>query len=184
MKLYTRTGDDGTTGLFGGGRVSKASIRVSAYGDVDELNSALGIMLQYDPWPELKVLLQRIQSDLFDVGANLATPPGSEFAASLKQISDIAITELESEIDRAQAAAPELKNFILPGGSRLAAWAFFVRTVCRRAERNCVLLADDEPVAENVVTYLNRLSDLLFAVGREANARAGLEETPWVSRDE
>lgn len=182
MKLYTKTGDDGGTGLFGGRRVSKASARVDAYGQVDELNSALGYARALGGWPELDSLLARIQSELFDLGSNLATPPDSPSAAKLPKLGEEAIRRLEHAIDAADGACAPLTSFILPGGTPLAAWIHYCRTVARRAERAVVGLAQNEAVDGVLIVYLNRLSDLLFALGREANQRAGVAEPKWQPR--
>lgn len=179
MKLYTRSGDQGTTGLFGGQRVSKASARVIAYGEVDELNSALGVARTHELWPELDQLLIRIQHELFDLGSHLATPQQSASAAKLPPLTQAMIEALEHEIDRATAAVPPLTAFILPSGSGLGAWLLYVRCICRRAERECVAAGQSEEIPALAITYLNRLSDLLFALGREANQRAGVAETVW-----
>jgi cob(I)alamin adenosyltransferase len=183
VRLYTKTGDDGKTGLFGGGRVSKAAPRVRAYGEVDELNSALGVARTLEPWVSLDASLVRIQSELFDLGATLATPPDSPHAASVPTVDAASIARLEREIDAADGVCKPLQTFILPGGTKLAAWLHFSRCVCRRAEREVVALAELEPVDGNAVIYLNRLSDLLFALGREANARAGVAEPAWIGRE-
>ncbi len=179
MKLYTKAGDDGGTALFGGQRVSKAHDRVAAYGEVDELNSCLGYARTLQPWPELDALLPRIQSELFDLGSNLATPSDSPFLDKLPRLGDAQIAALERAIDAADGACKPLSNFVLPGGTQLSAWLHVCRTVCRRAERAVVGLAASEPVDAKLIIYLNRLSDLLFALGREANARAGVEEPLW-----
>lgn len=180
MKLYTRTGDKGMTGLTGGQRVSKASLRVGAYGDIDETNSAIGVARATPGiWPELDGLFVTIQNELFVIGCNLATTPDKPPKARLPELDAGAIKRLEDAIDKATAAAKPLNAFVLPAGSPLGAWLLFARCVCRRAERSCVLLGESEPVYEPAIVYLNRLSDLLFALGREANARAGVDETLW-----
>lgn len=179
MKLYTRTGDSGETGLFGGQRVSKSHQRVIAYGEVDELNSALGVARTLKPWPELDQLLVRIQHELFDLGAHLATPHDSPNADKLPQLDESLVSYLESQIDRATEQASPLTAFILPSGSRMGAWLLYARCICRRAERESVALSEREDVNVIIVHYLNRLSDLLFALGREANARDGVPETIW-----
>lgn len=182
MKIYTKTGDDGGTGLFGGQRVSKASPRVDAYGQVDELNSALGFARTLSPWEGLDRTLARIQSELFDLGSNLATPPGSKFADSLPKITDASVETMEREIDAAEVECEPLRSFILPGGTQLSAWLHYCRTVARRAERAVVALKQSEPVDDVLVRHLNRLSDLLFVLGRQANARAGVAEPKWQPR--
>jgi len=183
MKLYTRTGDKGMTGLVGGQRVSKASLRVSAYGDVDETNSAIGVARATNGmWPELDALLKHIQHELFVIGSNLSTTHDAPNRDTIPSLPADSIRFLEDAIDKATSAAKPLSSFVLPAGSPLAAWLMFTRCVCRRAERACVLLAEHEPVYEPAIVYLNRLSDLLFALGREANERAGVEETKWLPR--
>jgi cob(I)alamin adenosyltransferase len=180
MKIYTKTGDGGETGLFGGARVSKSSLRVSTYGEVDELNSALGVVRLHSIDEERDALLARIQSELFDVGAELASKPGKELG--IARISDADVELLERAIDRAEEHLPELRTFILPGGSPAASYLHVARTVCRRAERSLVELAGVEDVRPELVRYLNRLSDLLFVLARFANARAGVSDVPWEGR--
>jgi cob(I)alamin adenosyltransferase len=179
-KIYTRRGDDGSTGLFGGPRVRKDDLRVAAYGDVDELNSALGLareeILQQ---PDLLAFVDALQSELFTLGAELATPDASKAPKEVPRITPEHVTRLEREIDRLTAELPEMKNFILPGGSRAGAALHVCRTVCRRAERKVVSLAESSPVSTASLSYLNRLSDLLFVMARAANLRAGGREIPW-----
>ena len=183
MKIYTRTGDDGETGLFGGGRVTKAHPRVEAYGAVDELNAGLGQCVEAVTDPEIRSWLGRVQKDLFHLGASLATPGAEEGSArpSLPSLPVERIGEMEGWIDLATEEAPELRRFILPGGTRGAAALHLARTICRRAERSVVRLADvpDEPVSPEAVIYLNRLSDLLFVLARSANSHAGVGDVPW-----
>jgi cob(I)alamin adenosyltransferase len=181
MKLYTKTGDDGTTGLFGGARVAKASRRVEAYGTVDETNAALGVARATQLDAAIDRVVAQLQEDLFTMGAELACVPGREgkLATSLLGKSDI--DRLERAIDAADAACPPLKNFVLPGGTPQAAALHVARTVCRRAER-AVLALDDAPPRREVVVYLNRLSDLLFALARQANALSGVGDVPWKPR--
>ncbi len=180
MKLYTKKGDDGTTGLIGNVRVPKNDARVSAYGAVDETNAAIGLALasitDHEIHKEIASQLSQLQADLFVVGAELATPEGT--TASL-EISANDIARLEDWIDEAANAVPELKTFILPGGCPLAASLHFARGVCRRSERDLVTLMETEEVGENVLLYLNRLADLLFALARDANAQAGVTDIPW-----
>lgn len=188
MKLYTKTGDSGTTSLFGGQRVSKDHARVDAYGTVDELNSVLGWCIaatgqQDEP---IKRAITDIQSRLFEIGADLATPEtddeqGSSATRFVPRIEQRHVDELETLIDEASGQLPEMTTFILPGGSELACRLHMARTVCRRAERACVGLKHLEPIGEEVVIYLNRLSDLLFAWARLANHVAGIEDVPWIS---
>jgi len=181
MKLYTKTGDDGTTGLFGGGRVAKASTRVEAYGTVDETNAAIGVARATGLEPGMDAVLAQVQDDMFVVGAELACVPGREGKLSMKLLGDAEIARLEHAIDDADGACPPLKSFVLPGGAPQAAALHLARTVCRRAERN-VLAVDDAPVRREVVVYLNRLSDLLFALARHANVLAHVEDVPWQPR--
>ncbi len=181
MKLYTKTGDDGTTGLFGGGRVKKASARVEAYGTVDELNAAIGVARATKLEPFTDGVLAEVQVDLFTLGAELACVPGKEAKLSMKLIEAADAERLERAIDAAEEGLPPLKNFVLPGGSPQAAALHLARTVCRRAERS-VLALDDVPARREVVVYLNRLSDLLFVLARKANATLGVEDVPWAPR--
>jgi cob(I)alamin adenosyltransferase len=179
-KIYTRRGDDGSTGLFGGPRVRKDDLRVSAYGDVDELNSTLGVAReQVLEQPDLRALIDALQSELFTLGAELATPDAEQAPKEVPRITAQHVTRLEQEIDRLTGELPEMKNFILPGGSSAGAALHLCRTVCRRAERKAVSLADGSPVSALALAYLNRLSDLLFVMARAANLRAGGREIPW-----
>src|SRR5258708_14632828 len=169
MKIYTRTGDDGTTGLFGGGRVRKSDARIDCYGTIDELNAAIGLTAVAAP-AELLPRLRQVQNELFVIGAHLATPdPGRE--AKLPTLDESAIGRLEMEIDAAEAQMPALKQFILPGGSEPAARLHVARTVCRRAERLLVAFSLDRPVPAIMLTYLNRLSDWLFVQPRRVNRK-------------
>jgi cob(I)alamin adenosyltransferase len=178
-KIYTRRGDDGSTGLFGGPRVRKDDLRVAAYGDVDELNSALGVAREELPEGDLRALVDALQSELFTLGAELATPDAEQAPKEVPRIAAAHVARLEQEIDRLTGELPEMKNFILPGGSRAGAALHLCRTVCRRAERKAVSLADGSPVSPQALAYLNRLSDLLFVMARAANLRAGGREIPW-----
>ena len=179
-KIYTRRGDDGSTGLFGGPRVRKDDLRVSAYGDVDELNSALGVAREEVPEGDLRALIDVLQSELFTLGAQLATPDPEAAPKEVPRITPQQVERLEREIDRLTEQLPPMKNFILPGGSRAGAALHLCRTVCRRAERKLVELAESAPVPQEVLAYMNRLSDLLFVMARAANLRAGGREIPWV----
>ncbi len=181
MKIYTRTGDDGSTGLFGGERVSKDHPRVQAYGTVDEANAVLGTARSWLDDADLDTELAWIQSALFDLGADLATPPTARQRSQLVPIEHLDVVQLETAIDRLEATLEPLQNFILPGGSPAAACLHQARTVVRRAEREVKALAVDQfnPV---VAVFLNRLSDFLFVAARSANARAGLEEVRWQPR--
>jgi cob(I)alamin adenosyltransferase len=178
MKLYTKTGDDGTTGLFGGGRVPKTSARVEAYGTVDETNAAIGVARSVPVDTAIDEVLARIQEDLFAIGGELACVPGREDRLPMTRLGEADIERLEHAIDDADAACPALKTFILPGGSPQAAALHVARTVCRRAER-AVLRIDDSPARRELAVYLNRLSDLLFALARQANLLAGVPDVPW-----
>lgn len=177
MKIYTRTGDKGETGLFGGERVSKASRRIEAYGTVDELNSVLGIVRSMNPPKEIDAILETIQGDLFTLGADLATPFESDSSVPRVQPSDV--QRIERQIDAIDPKLQPLKHFILPGGTNVAAMLHFARTVCRRAERRVVKLAKKEEIGEQPVIYLNRLADLLFVLARYANQHSGHEEKKW-----
>jgi cob(I)alamin adenosyltransferase len=182
VRLYTKTGDDGTTGLFGGGRVPKASPRVDAYGTVDETNAVIGVARATKLPAAIDGVLERVQSDLFVLGAELACVPGREGKLAMQLIGDSDIARLEAAIDEADAACSPLKAFVLPGGSPQSAALHLARTVCRRAER-AVLAMVDAPARPQVVVYLNRLSDLLFALARHANALAGVADVPWTHAD-
>ena len=182
MKIYTRTGDAGDTGLFGGGRVPKDHPRVEAYGDVDELNACVGVVLAAAALPRVDDVLRPIQVDLFAIGALLATPDHERMQSHLSKanIGDARIAELEREIDRCDEQLEPLKAFIMPGGTPKAAALHLARTVCRRAERRVVALEHHGvTVPSIVVVYLNRLSDLLFSLARVANAEAGNRESVW-----
>lgn len=182
MKLYTKTGDDGTTGLFGGGRVKKASQRVDAYGTVDELNAAIGFARATKLEPFTERVLAEVQLDLFTLGAELACVPGREAKLSMKLLEATHAERLEHAIDAAEEGLPPLKHFVLPGGSAQAAALHLARTICRRAERG-VLALDDAPARREIVVYLNRLSDLLFVLARKANVAANVEDVPWIPRE-
>lgn len=179
MKIYTKTGDDGETGLFGGPRVSKDSPRIEAYGTVDELNSVLGVVRAQLAAGDVDALLCQIQNDLFALGAQLATPDPAAHQTALVGARQIAA--LESAIDRYEEQLEPLKQFVLPGGTPAAANLHLARTVCRRAERRVVTLVREssEPIAAEVVVYLNRLSDLLFVLARAVNRTAGRADVPW-----
>jgi cob(I)alamin adenosyltransferase len=190
VRIYTRTGDSGETGLFGGQRVSKDSIRVEAYGAVDELNASIGavrasVSAISTAIKEIDDLLYRIQHDLFLLGADLATPQSSssQAAKSIARMNPERIAYLEQQIDHFEAELPPLKQFILPGGTAFAAALHVARTVCRRAERRTITLsgaeAEEDPINPEAVKYLNRLSDLLFVLARAANHRVGVPDTPW-----
>ena len=181
MRIYTRTGDAGDTGLFGGGRVPKNHPRVEAYGDVDELNAAIGFARSIEQMPRIDEVLVPIQRDLFAIGALLATPDREKMRQHLEKarVDEDRITQLEHAIDDGDRELEPLKSFIVPGGSPKAAALHVARTVCRRAERRVVSLAESEDLPGVVVIYLNRLSDLLFTLARVANRRAGTGEVTW-----
>ena len=181
MKIYTRTGDAGSTALFGGGRVSKDHIRVIAYGDVDELNSLIGLVRATPPEAFEDALLESIQRDLFSIGGHLATPDPDKVRKALEKatLSDDRVAEFERVIDAADRVLASLTAFVLPAGSPKAAILHLARTVCRRAERQVVHLAAQETVPEIFLVYLNRLSDLLFTLARLANQHAGVGDVTW-----
>ncbi len=181
MKIYTRTGDEGDTGLFGGGRVGKDDPRVEAYGAVDELNAALGMARSIEMMPRVDEVLAPVQRDLFAIGALLATPDHDKMREQLAKarIDDERIAELEHAIDSGEAELEPLKAFILPGGTPKAAALHVARTVCRRAERRVITLQRTVPLPQLAIIYLNRLSDLLFVLARVANRRAGAGEVTW-----
>ena len=191
MRIYTRTGDNGDTGLFGGQRVSKDALRVEAYGTVDELNAVLGLVrIQTNDrsFADVDALLQIIQNDLFGLGSDLATPEEEETTRGrvhIKRISPQQVTYIETQIDLYESELPALTNFILPGGSALAAALHHARVVCRRAERRTVTVAhaeaDNGGINPEIIHYLNRLSDLLFVLSRVANHRQGVPDVVWKS---
>ena len=168
MKIYTKTGDLGETGLFGGRRVPKHHLRIEAYGTVDETNAVLGLAASRCTDPELCDAIRRVQSELFSVGADLATPLDAQ-SDHIVRVDEVIIQRLEAEIDVWEEALPELKNFILPGGNESAATLHVTRTICRRAERTVTALAEQEPINPITQRYLNRLSDWLFVLARIAN---------------
>lgn len=197
MKIYTKLGDDGATGLIGGMRVSKDHARIEAYGTLDELSASLGWIASLLPAPrapageanaddvsdqdfllELAKLLPALQSDLFVIGAQLATPEGQPNGVGL--ICQIDLQRLEQVIDATENHLAPLRNFILPGGSSVSAALHLARVVCRRAERRVVTLGHLVEIPEHLIPYLNRLSDLLFVLARRANAAAGQPDVPWV----
>lgn len=185
MKLYTRTGDDGSSGLFGGERVSKSHLRLVAYGTLDELNSVMGLLLRHATAPcATQETLQRIQHDLFVLGAILATPANrQELLGARMSAPTWSLADMEADIDRLTALAPPMTAFVLPGGTPASAHAHLARTVCRRAEREVVVLTHEEPLNPAVLAYLNRLSDWLFALARAENATAGVADIQWVPKD-
>jgi cob(I)alamin adenosyltransferase len=181
MKIYTRTGDRGDTGLFGGGRVGKDHPRVEAYGDIDELNATIGLARSIELMPRIDEVLVLVQRDLFSLGALLATPDLEKMHQQLEKarIDDERIAQLERAIDDGDRELEPLRAFILPGGTPKSAALHVARTVCRRAERRVVHLQHEVEIPGVVVIYLNRLSDLLFTLARVANARAGAGEVTW-----
>ena len=179
MKIYTKSGDDGETGLLGGARVRKSDERVEAYGEVDETNAAIGAARAALSDPDLDAELGRVQTELFTLGAELASPHGARGRAAVPAVDPAWATRLEQAIDRWDASLPELRAFILPGGTAGAAALHLARCVCRRAERRVVALAARVEVDRSALVYLNRLSDYLFVAARVANLRAGRGETTW-----
>jgi cob(I)alamin adenosyltransferase len=181
MKIYTKTGDTGDTGLFGGGRVAKDHPRVAAYGDVDELNSSLGVVRATAPGPFFDALLESVQRDLFAIGGHLATPDPARVAKALEkaELSQGRVEAFERLMDDADQELPPLRAFVLPAGTPKAASLHLARTVCRRAERSVVRLSHEAEVPELFIVYLNRLSDLLFTLARLANHRDGAGDVTW-----
>jgi len=180
MKIYTKTGDKGKTSLYGGKRTTKDTLRIEAYGTVDELNSALGIARALRPNVELDDILKKLQNDLFVLGADMATPSGVK-SHNVPRVGEHHITGLEHAIDSLDARLQPLSTFVLPGGSQLASQLHLARTICRRAERLVVKLSRKEKIGSWCVVYLNRLSDLLFVMARFANHTDGTHETPWIA---
>lgn len=187
MKIYTRTGDAGDTALFGGGRVRKDDVRVEAYGEVDELSAVIGLAIagieESGDSETTAGRLRIVQEDLLAIGAHLATPDVDGAAAShLPPLPIERVGEMEAWIDQADESLAPLRSFILPGGTESAARLHVARAVCRRAERRVLSLASEARVDGTIIVYLNRLSDLLFTLAREANANAGREDVPWLGR--
>jgi cob(I)alamin adenosyltransferase len=181
MAIYTRTGDTGDTGLFGGGRVAKDHPRVVAYGDVDELNSAIGVARSTQPVDFFNDLLESVQRDLFAIGGQLASPNPEKVAKALEKagLSEERVQHFEHVIDEADTELIPLRAFVVPGGTPKAAQLHLARTVCRRAERSVVRLARESKVPSLFLVYLNRLSDLLFTLARLANQRHGTGDVTW-----
>lgn len=177
MKIYTKTGDAGDTSLFGGERVPKTNTRIEAYGTVDELNSHVGMALSHGVHDKIRPVLEAMQDELFVLGADLATPPSKK--AKIERISSSHIEQIEHRIDEFENELEPLKFFIHPGGTPAAANLHVARTVCRRAERTCIISKTQETINPEVITYLNRLSDLLFVLARSENQFAGIEEHQW-----
>jgi cob(I)alamin adenosyltransferase len=179
MKIYTKTGDDGTTGLQGGKRVSKSNERIKAYGSVDEINSILGIILSHNIDEDIRKLLIRIQSELFILGSDLSNPNLND---KKNRITSNMIKDLEDKIDEFEKELSPLSNFILPGGSHTCSLTHFARTISRRAELNVVSLSEKEKINKECQIYLNRLSDILFVVARILNKRSGTLDIIWDSK--
>ena len=188
MKVYTKTGDTGTTALFGGTRVPKHHIRIESYGTIDELNSHIGLIRDQEMNPMYKNVLIEIQDRLFTVGAILATPPEKEILKSgEKRLKNLGIIEsdiefLENEIDAMEESLPQMTHFVLPGGHTTVSYCHIARCVCRRAERLAVHLNDIEPTDEGVIKYLNRLSDHLFVLARKLTYDLQADEVKWIPR--
>jgi cob(I)alamin adenosyltransferase len=178
MKIYTKQGDAGETSLFGGSKTRKSNVRINAYGTVDELNSTIGMVLSYSLSDKGAKILSQVQNDLFVVGATLATPDPEK--SRINPVGDTEIKGLENWIDILEEDLPPLKSFILPGGGGAGSTLHFARTVCRRAERETVLLDETEKIPADAIIYLNRLSDLLFVLARYENRLHGEKETPWI----
>ncbi len=176
FKIYTKTGDKGSTALFGGARRSKADLRIETYGTVDELNAHLGLLADWSPAAEISALRQ-IQNELFVLGAMLATAPGKSL--NMEPLSDKSVLRLEQGIDKMEEQLSPLKHFILPGGAAVISQAHIARCVCRRAERLCVALSEREEVDPVAIRYLNRLSDYLFVYARHLARQKGVSEIPW-----
>lgn len=181
MKIYTKTGDDGTTGLFDGRRVPKSSLRVEAYGTTDELNAVIGLISTYDLPELLQKQIAKIINLIFNLGSDLATPLGSKQSDFIKRIDKQNVELIETFIDDLTGELPELKNFILPGGTRVASLYHLARTVCRRAERCIVRLSETEEINDNVILFINRLSDYLFTAARYYNYKLNVKEIIWKS---
>lgn len=186
MKVYTKTGDSGTTSLFGGQRVAKDHIRIESYGTVDELNSYIGLIRDQQINNHYKEILIRIQDRLFTIGAILATPAEKEILKNgaprlnIPKITEFDIVMLENEIDTMENDLPQMTHFILPGGHPTVSYCHITRCICRRAERMTVHLSHNESIDELVLKYLNRLSDYLFVLGRKLSADLGAEEVKWI----
>ena len=181
MKIYTKTGDKGTTALFGGKRVSKADLRIETYGTIDELNSYIGLVRDQEVNAKRKNILVEIQDRLFTMGSILATEPGNT-KVKVPSLVESDITVLEKEIDAMDAELPPMKSFVLPGGHQSVSFCHVARTVCRRGERLVIALDAQEKVEQIIIQYLNRLSDYLFMLSRKMTAELGAEETPWKPR--
>lgn len=181
MKIYTKTGDKGTTALLGGARVSKANLRIDAYGTIDELNAYMGLLRDQSVNKKREALIHHIQNQLFSIGSLLAAQPGKKLDY-LPELQENDVLALESAIDEMNDMLPEMKNFILPGGHQSVSFCHIARCVCRRAERKVVALADHEEIADRIVIFLNRLSDYLFVLSRMMAQELGAEEIIWKGR--
>ena len=181
MKIYTKTGDTGETSLIGGKRVSKAELRIRAYGTVDELNAYVGLLRDQPVNKSRASILTEIQDRLFTMGSLLASPEPSA-SITLPQLSEQDVSWLEIEIDKMDKTLPPMRSFVLPGGHESVSFGHITRTVCRRAEREVVLLSDTEPVDPLIIKYLNRLSDFFFVLCRKMAAELKINETPWKAR--
>jgi cob(I)alamin adenosyltransferase len=180
MKIYTKTGDKGETGLFGGERVPKNSLRIEAYGTIDELNSFIGLAITEVKSAEVKNLLEIIQNELFTVGSDLAAPYNETNEKNkISRVPEEFYINVEKAIDKFEAELQPLKNFILPGGIKSASLLHICRTICRRAERNVVALNNSVKIDDNIIIFLNRLSDLFFVLARYENHLAGIPDVKW-----
>jgi cob(I)alamin adenosyltransferase len=179
MKVYTKTGDNGQTGLLGGARVSKDHVRIEAYGTVDELNAWLGVLATHAPAAQRDFLVD-LQRKLFTLGAELAADPAKP-GLKIPHITDSDIAWIENQIDTVEEMVPPLRYFVLPGGDPLGAWAHVARTVCRRAERRIVTLGEYSPLSQHIVPFVNRISDYLFVLSRVLVLEAGMQEIPWIA---
>jgi cob(I)alamin adenosyltransferase len=179
IKIYTKTGDDGTTGLVGGTRVNKYDARLEAYGTVDELNAAIGVVRSFPVPEDIKVKLEEVQNKLFNIGARLASDEKGDAFTSQLSITTEHLEFLEKSIDELEEELPALNRFILPGGDLAAAYCHVARTVCRRAERRILEFSLNQPVQPEIVQYMNRLSDFLFVLSRKLTVVSGIEDKPW-----
>lgn len=176
MKIYTKTGDDGTTGLIGNIRIKKSNPRIAAYGAVDELNAVLGIILSFKLGKDINNLLTKIQNDLFVVGADLANP---NLKNTSNRVTSEMVSFLEKEIDKLEGKLPQITFFILPGGDLIASHVHLARAICRRAETDIVKLSESEKINNESLIYINRLSDLLFVIARTINKRKKISDVAW-----
>ncbi len=180
QKIYTKTGDEGFTGLIGGTKILKSALRIDSYGNVDELNSYIGLLGDYITDKDIKTILQTIQNKLFIIGSSLAKDDNKDIKMKLPQLEDKDVSLLETEIDSMNETLPELKHFILPGGHILVSCIHVARSVCRRAERGCVSLKEHQLSVEPlIIKYLNRLSDYLFVLARFVGKELSVEEVIW-----